>query len=137
VRSGKIGGQLVLSVDLGNGPGPFGDSIGVVASWQWPDHFADVSVADLRLVQAKVAGAKWRESPQSPEWVGFAVANVLRLGATNKIDKAKIRGLLKVWYGTEMLRVVTGQGRKGQQPEVRGGGAMGRRLTPFPTCTVR
>ncbi len=86
------------SVDLGNGPGPFGDSIGVVATWEWPDHFADVSVTDLRLVQAKVAGGKWRESPQSPEWVGFAVANVLRLDASNKIEKAKIRGLLKVWY---------------------------------------
>jgi AAA domain len=85
------------SVDLGNGPGPFGDSIGVVASWEWPDHFADVSVADLRLVQAKVAGGKWRESPQSPEWVGYAVAGALRLDATSKIEKAKIRGLLKVW----------------------------------------
>lgn len=101
------------SVDLGNGPGPFGDSIGVVASWEWPDHFADVSVADLRLVQAKVAGGKWRESPQSPEWVGFAVASVLRLDATNKIDKAKIRGLLKVWYGTEMLKIVTDKDEKG------------------------
>jgi hypothetical protein len=101
------------SVELGNGPGTFGDSVGVVATWEWPDHFADVSVADLRLVQAKVGEGKWRESSQSPEWVGYAVANVLRLDASKMIDKAKIRGLLKVWYGTEMFKVVTDKDEKG------------------------
>ena len=101
------------SVDLGNGTGAFGDSVGVVASWVWPDHFADVSVADLRQVQAKVAEGRWRESPQSPKWVGYAVAAALRLEATDKKQKAKIRGLLKVWHDKGMLKAVTDKDHKG------------------------
>jgi hypothetical protein len=101
------------SVNLGNGGGVFGDSIGVVTVWQWPDHFADVSVGDLRQVQAKVAEGRWRESSQSPAWVGHAVAAALRLETADKRQKAKISGLLKVWIQNGALKIVEGKDEKG------------------------
>ncbi len=59
----------LASVDLGNG-GPeklnFGNSVGVVEAWQWPDAFAGIEVRDLTAAQMEVmAGGPWRQSPQS------------------------------------------------------------------------
>ena len=51
--------QLV-SVDLGNG-----DNVAAVAKWTWPNAFDGVTVRDLREVQDRIAGGRYRESPQA------------------------------------------------------------------------
>jgi hypothetical protein len=86
------------SVDLPNGEdGGLGDSVGVVNRWTWPDAFDGVTVSDLRAVQAAVAAGRCRENSQARDWVGHAVAAVLKLDVTNKAHRAKISSLLKTW----------------------------------------
>jgi hypothetical protein len=101
------------SVDLGNGTAGYGDSVGVVVSWQWPDLMADVTVSDLRAVQAIVSKGRYRASPQAEEWVGHAVAEALRLDLTKPNDKRKVANLLKVWRASGALKKIDEKDDKG------------------------
>lgn len=91
----------ITSVEIGNG-----DHVGVVTAWKWPDPLDQVTVADLRAVQDAVAAAQWRDNSQAADWVGKAVAQVMKLDVANKQDKAKIIGLLKIWKKSGMFVVV-------------------------------
>jgi hypothetical protein len=97
----------LIGVEIGNG-----DNVVVVTEWKWPDAFDGVTVSDLHAVQAKIAAGRYRESPQSQDWAGNAVAAVLRLDLSNKAHKAKAASLLKTWIANGMLRVVEAQDEK-------------------------
>ena len=71
-----------------------------------------VSVHDLRAVQAAVAAGRWRENAQAKDWVGRAVAQALKLDASNKQHRAKIIGLLKIWKSTGMWSRLRGKDAK-------------------------
>ncbi|MCJ2036469.1 AAA family ATPase [Methylobacterium sp. J-068] len=103
------------SVDLGNGNGmlgSYGDRIGVVAQWQWPDPMADVSVKDLRAAQTAVSAGRWRDSHQASDWVGKAIGQALRLDPANPKDKRRILSMLKTWKANGMFVVVEGKDAK-------------------------
>jgi hypothetical protein len=96
------------SVDL-----PNGDDVGVATTWQWPDAFEGVTVADLRKAQAAIAkDGPWRESPQARDWAGNAIAKAMGLDPDNKADRAKVATLLKVWIKNGMFIVVEGEDAK-------------------------
>jgi len=96
----------LVSVNLGNGGQHIaGDSVAVAEAWTLPDPFDNVTTTHLAEVQALVAGGEWRESPQSPQWVGHAVAQVLRLNANDKAEKARIRSLIREWIANKALVV--------------------------------
>ena len=92
------------SIPLGNG-----DELGVVTPWQWPDAFAGVTVADLRAVQARVAQSRWRENCRAKDWVGLAVAEVLKLDPKKKGHRAKINTMLQMWIKNGMFVIVDGK----------------------------
>lgn len=99
----------LTSVPLDNGDTPAdpGDEVAAVEAWKWPDPLDGMTVADLDKVRGFIGAVpKWRESPQSPDWVGVAVAEVLGLNADAKADKAKIKGMLSVWRGSGALKVI-------------------------------
>ena len=102
------------SVGLGNGSGGPADDqdyIGVPTAWKLPSAFEGVTVSDLRKVQAHVAesGKKWRQNSQAKDWIGIAVAHVLKLDATNKAHRSKINALLKAWIKNGMFVEVEGE----------------------------
>jgi len=101
------------SVDLGNGTIGYGDSVGVVVSWQYPDLMANVTVSDLRAVQAIVSKGRYRASPQAGDWVGHAVAKVLRLDLNKPNDKRKMGNLLKAWLTSGSLKKQVDKDDKG------------------------
>lgn len=74
-----------------------GDDVGVVVPWSWPDPFAGITLSHLLAVQKAVGGKNYRINVQASDWVGHAVASVLRLDSKDKADVAKIKGLLKTW----------------------------------------
>lgn len=101
------------SVDLCNGEVGHSDSVGVVVAWKWPDPLADVSVADLRAVQAKISAGHWRENFQAKDWVGHVIAEVLGIDSESRAHRAKIRGILKIWIANGGLTIVQGKDAKG------------------------
>ncbi|MGY4461545.1 hypothetical protein [Bradyrhizobium sp. LB13.1] len=50
--------------------GGYGDSVGVVTPWQWPDLMADISVKDLLAVQTLISRGQYRASSQAADWAG-------------------------------------------------------------------
>ena len=101
--SDKAVWHQLIGVEIGNG-----DNVVAVTKWEWPDAFDGVTVSDLRAVQAKIAAGRYRESPQSSDWAGHAVASVLKLDLGNKARKAKASALLKGWIANDMFRVIDG-----------------------------
>lgn len=96
-----------IGIEIGNG-----DDVVAVIRWEWPNALDGVTVRDLRAVQEKIAAGRYRESPQSPDWAGNAVASVLRLNLGGKAHKAKVASLLKTWIASDMLREVNAQDEK-------------------------
>jgi hypothetical protein len=99
----------IVSVALGNSSGrdiDDQDYVGVVDRWEPPNPLDNVTVAHLRAVQTKVAAGSYRKDPQSTEWVGRVVADVLDLDINDKAARAKVSGLLKTWTGKRMLKAV-------------------------------
>lgn len=83
-----------------------GDSVGVVTPWQWPDAMEAVTVSHLREVQRRMAqSGPWRESVQSPEWVGNLIGEVMGLDPAAPKDRTTIKAALKAWLGSGMFKV--------------------------------
>jgi AAA domain-containing protein len=101
----------LVSVDLGNGPmNSSGDSVGVVAKWEWPDHLAGVTGSDFDKVAAVIRSDNWRQHSKAKKWVGIAVARALGLSVES--DHAKITAMLKLWTDTGSLIEVDGHDEK-------------------------
>lgn len=83
-----------------------GDKVGVACVWQWPDPFDGVSVAHLRQAQRAVGEGQWRESNQSPQWVGYAIAPILNIEPSKPNEKKRLSKIVNEWIKTGMLQVV-------------------------------
>ncbi len=107
----------LTGVSLGNGSGGMfddADHVGVVEPWSWPNAMDGVTLDDLKAVQRIVSGSRWRDDVRASEWVGKAVARVLRLDVHTPVDKSKILGLLGLWIKNAGLRIqVNGVQRRG------------------------
>lgn len=118
--SGGSSWYRLASVTLPNGPKiggvPLeGDSVGVVTAWQWPDAMENVTVSHLREVQRRAAqSGPWRESVQSPDWIGNLVGEVMGLDPTVPKDRTTIKTALKTWLASGMfkVKVLTDEQRK-------------------------
>ncbi len=89
------------NVELDNG-----DQVGVACSWEMPALFDGISVRNTMEMQKVVGDGEWRESSQSSQWVGNAVADALRLDVGDEGDKARIKRLIKEWVKNDVLEVV-------------------------------
>lgn len=98
----------IVSVSLGNGGeiAPEGDDVGVVIKWKWPDPLDGVTGSDFEAAAKAIRSGKWREDAQAKAWVGVPVAQALNLRLTDKADKAKVKGLVKIWIAAGNLVVV-------------------------------
>lgn len=85
---------------------PNGDNVGVVAAWEWPDAFADVTASDLGRIQTRLREGEHREDVRSSMWAGLVVADVMDMDASEPGVRAKIKHLLKTWIDNRELQVV-------------------------------
>lgn len=82
------------------------DEVGVVVRWEPPNAFDGLTGADFDKVAAVIKGGEWRESVQSANWVGLAIAEALGLDADLPADKGRIKRLLKGYLKAGSLVVV-------------------------------
>lgn len=102
LQNGGMGGMLP------------GDEIQVVAPWFPPNISTEISVADLIVVQQAVAGGDWRESDQSPDWVGIPVANALGLDLQEVGTEKRIKTWIKQWILDGWLRAEQAKDKTGR-----------------------
>lgn len=96
-RAEKNDWFFLQSVDLGNSRSDYpSDSMPVVTPWAPPttDADAEFTAEEVGLVQTAIRLSDWRQSVQSPQWAGFAVAKALRLESSTKPDKQKLQLIL-------------------------------------------
>jgi AAA domain len=106
---GKAKWMKLVVEDLVNG-----DHVAVASPWSPPDPFNGMTVRDLFAVQKRISEGVWRESSQSPDWAGRAVAEVLDLDLESAPLQNRIKSLLKTWIESGALKVVSkpDEGRK-------------------------
>jgi len=94
----------LIGVPLGNGTENYPeDNVGVVTPWAWPSAFAGLTSDDLKQVQNRISGGKWRADVRAADWVGHAVADVLGLDLDKEFDRARVKSLLKTWMANGSL----------------------------------
>ncbi|HEX8444152.1 MAG TPA: AAA family ATPase [Allosphingosinicella sp.] len=108
----------LASVSLGNGiMGGEGDSLPVMLPWSPPDAFDGVTVAHLQEVQQRIGSGQYRKDPQSSDWVGLLIAEVLGLDVTDRkgSDAARVKRLQSRWEANKALLPVRGKDHKGNE----------------------
>jgi hypothetical protein len=99
---GKAKWMKLVVEDLVNG-----DHVAVANPWSPPDPFQGVTTRDLFAVQKRISEGTWRESSQSPDWAGRAVAEVLDLDLESAPLQNRVKSLLKTWLASGALKLVT------------------------------
>jgi hypothetical protein len=89
------------SVQLANG-----DNVGVVERWQLPDAMKGVTVEHLDEVVRRVRVGRYREAPQSADWIGHPIAEVLEADLDDPKDRKRVVSSLKAWIRSGALKVV-------------------------------
>jgi len=97
--------RKMVGVQIANG-----EWVGVCVPYKLPDAFDGVSGKDARTIQRLVANARdagnpYRESAQSKNWIGVAVADLVDIDITDKAGRNKVNTILKTWLKTNVLAV--------------------------------
>jgi hypothetical protein len=117
-RSDDAVGLRLMSVRLGNitNDYPSGDTVQTVERWM-PPKPQPVTASDLKKVQDAIEAdpMQARASPKSPAWVGYLVADALRLDIglpktvakdrtqEQNLNHARVRALIKGWIADGSL----------------------------------
>jgi AAA domain len=105
----NIDWRKIVSVPLDNGKdGIDGDWVGVVTKWKMPGALDGFVASDLLRVQKRIDEGEWRESPRAENWVGNAVAEVLKLDVDEPAVRKRVSAMLKIWLGNGALKIVPG-----------------------------
>jgi hypothetical protein len=95
--------RKMIGVKIANG-----EWIGVCVDYKLPDAFDGISGKDAKRMQQIVAeahtsGEPFRESSQSANWIGVAVANMLNIDISDKKSKGKVSTIVRTWLKTNVL----------------------------------
>jgi hypothetical protein len=87
---------------------PNGDQVACSTSWSPPNPFQNVTPADMHRCRNLAQGGAYRRSSQSADWIGYAVAEILKIdvkhGAENDPrDIARIKEILRKWFKNGVL----------------------------------
>jgi hypothetical protein len=115
----------LVGVDLRNGPPGESDNVQAIARWEWPDAMDGVTARDLFTVQKAVADTEWRQDVRAPQWVGRAIADVLKIDADSAPVQTRLKSLLKTWIETGALKVVRRKKQRAQRLQFHRGRTMG------------
>jgi len=91
-----------------------GDEVACSTLWTPPNPFDKVTTSDLKVVQRLAQGGAFRTNSQSPEWLGWWMAEHLphiniKTRCTdkprNKAEVARLNSILKTWVNNGVLKI--------------------------------
>lgn len=84
-----------------------GESVGVVAPWNWPDAFDGIGKESATACRLAIMDAEQRprESEQANAWVGHLFGPLLGIDSGDKSGKAKLKSIIRTWIQTGVLAV--------------------------------
>jgi hypothetical protein len=107
---GPIGKAEWIKTEVENLPN--GDEVACSSRWIPPNPFDGVSTAHMETGAQLAQTGAYRADSRSPEWFGFALADLLRIpvsyGAENSAkDLARLNTIIKTWVKNKVLKVET------------------------------
>jgi hypothetical protein len=85
-------------------PLPNGDNVGALEPWKHPGAFDAVRPEHIDAVRATIrSNDNYRADPQSPQWVGYVIAQVTGLDARVDADRESIKKIIKTWIENAVL----------------------------------
>ena len=94
-----------VSVDI-----PNGDNVGVVTEWVYPaDTVMEIPDAICTQIQTDVTKKEYRAATQSPDWIGYLVARVLKIDVSKKPGKAAVSRTLETLYNKNVITAADGE----------------------------
>jgi hypothetical protein len=109
---GPIGKAHWVRIETENLPN--GDEVACSTLWKPPNPFDGVTVSDLEVVQKAVQGGAFRTDSQSPQWLGWWMAenlpglNIKTRHSDRPRDKAEVarlNSILKTWLKNKVLAI--------------------------------
>ncbi len=112
---GPIAKATWIKIDVE--PLPNGDDVAVAVAWKPENPFTKVVQGDLQVVQRVVQGGAFRTSSQSPDWLGWWMAeNLPHLGiktrfhdkprtAAGKAEVARLNEIIATWKKNEGIDI--------------------------------
>jgi hypothetical protein len=106
---GPLGKASWLKLAIENLPN--GDVVACASPWKPPDPFKDVTAADMHKCRTLARTGAYRVDPRAKDWIGFAVAEVLKIdvthdGPNDRKDLVRIKQILRTWYKNKVLAEV-------------------------------
>jgi hypothetical protein len=107
---GPLGNAEWIKIEVENLPN--GDEVACSSRWIAPNPFDGVSTADMELARQLAQTGAYRADARSPEWFGYALADVLKIpvsyGANNNPkDLARLNTIIKTWIKNKVLKIET------------------------------
>jgi hypothetical protein len=111
---GPIGKAHWVRIETENLPN--GDEVACSTLWKPPNPFDGVTASDLKVVQRLVQGGAFRTDSQSPQWLGWWMAeNLPHLDIKtrysdkprDKAEVARLNSILKTWLKNGALQIET------------------------------
>jgi hypothetical protein len=96
------------SMELGNGSLEHrGDSVAALEPWSPPtSQMRQPTNWDIFEIQRLVDASTCRDSDQAADWVGYTIAEVLKLDPKNGVDKRRIKNFQRDLIFSRCLRIV-------------------------------
>lgn len=96
--------RKLVSVDLANATiAEPSDKVGVVIDWTMPGALDRVTPEHMSEVRRRAGEGAYRESVQSPDWIGRVVGEVVGLEHDTDSGRRQIKAILKVWFKSGAL----------------------------------
>ncbi|WFU44198.1 AAA family ATPase [Bradyrhizobium sp. CB82] len=111
-NQGPIGAAHWIKIEVEKLPN--GDDVACSTLWIPPNPFDGVSVSDIEVVQKVVQGGAFRADSQSPEWLGWWMAeNLPHLNIKtrhsdkprDKAEVARLNSILKIWEKNKVIAI--------------------------------
>jgi AAA domain len=103
---GPLGRAKWMKIEVENLPN--GDQIACAISWTPQNAFRGVTTADMHECRKLAQTGAFRTDIRSPSWVGYMVAEVLKIDATpdgpnDPKDIARIKEILRIWFKNKVF----------------------------------
>lgn len=87
-----------------------GEWVGVCVPYELPDAFDGIKPVDVRSFQKAVDDAArsdspYRESSQSPNWVGLKIGELFDIDPDDKAGRARINSIVRTWKQSKIIAI--------------------------------
>jgi hypothetical protein len=80
-----------------------GEYTPVVTTWTYPNAFDTVTTDHMHRARVIAAAGSYRKDPQSDDWIGKPVAEMLDLDISDDADRKQLKSILKKWFANGVL----------------------------------